>query len=536
MSPRSARHGHHPRPRHPRWEDRVLYQVYPRSYADSDGDGVGDLRGILGRLGHLELLGVDGIWLNPVMRSPGVDHGYDVSDPRDVDPLFGTVDDLRELTAALHERDMVLLMDLVPNHVSSEHPWFRAALAAGPGSPERARFHFRDGRGPDGAEPPNNWPSVFGGPAWTRVTEADGRPGQWYLHLFAREQPDLDWTHPEVADDLARTLRFWLDVGVDGFRVDVTHGMAKAEGLPDMDPDFRPTALIVDDRDLRWDREGVHGILRHMRAVVDETPGAALFGELWVGRPERFARYLRPGELHHAFDFHLVEADFDAAALRAAIEAGIRACDDGRTAPVWSLANHDVVREVTRYGDGPRGATRARAMALVLLALPGIPFVYNGSELGLPSALSLPEDVLDDPTFSQSGGAELGRDNARVPLPWEGTAPPYGFTTGPSTWLPQPEDWAPYTVEAQLEDPRSTFALYREAIELRRGLAPLEEWTVQWYGAPDGCLAFRRPDGLVCAVNCSERPVPLPAGEVLLVSGPAAEGVLPPDTAAWLRP
>jgi len=536
------------------WEDMVLYQVYPRSFSDSDGDGTGDLQGVIDRIGHLELLGVDGVWLGPVMRSPGADHGYDVSDPRDVDPLFGDVDALRRLVAELHHARMVLLMDLVPNHTSVEHPWFAAAVAAGPGSPERERYFFRDGRGPDGAEPPNNWPSVFGGPAWTRVTEPDGRPGQWYLHLFAPEQPDLDWNHPDVGADLERTLRFWLDLGVDGFRIDVAHGLAKPEGLPDLDDDVVPAQLIVDERDVRWDRPDVHEVHRRIRRVLDDHPGTAAFGEVWVGDVDRFSAYLRPDELHFAFHFALTSAPFEAGAVREAIESSLEAARAAGSVPTWALSNHDVVREVTRYGNGVPGRARARAMALVTLALPGIAFVYNGAELGLPSDYSIPHDRLTDPTWDRTGHAEMGRDHCRVPLPWEGDEPPYGFSTTADTWLPMPEGWGRFTVESQLEDPGSTLSLYRAAIEIRQswtagavagdagaGAGAADQTSVAWYGAPSDCLAFRRADGVVCALNASDRSVPLPAGEVLLASGPLptagpdGDAVLPPDTAVWLR-
>ena len=287
------------------WRSAVFYQVYPRSFADSDGDGVGDLEGLRAKLGYLELLGIDALWISPVMRSPMADHGYDVSDPRDIDPLFGDLDDLDALVAEAHERGMKLTMDLVPNHTSDQHAWFRAALAAGPGSPERARYLFRDGRGEDGSEPPNNWPSIFGGPAWERVTEADGSPGQWYLHVFAPEQPDLDWTNPEVSEDLARTLRFWLDRGVDGFRIDVAHGMAKPEGLPDMDLSRGTRLLANDDEDPRFDHDDVHDVHRMVRSVLDEYPGAMTVGEIWVDDDERFSRYVRPDELHLGFNFRL---------------------------------------------------------------------------------------------------------------------------------------------------------------------------------------------------------------------------------------
>ncbi len=523
------------------WEDMVLYQIYPRSFADSDGDGRGDLQGVIDRVGYLELLGVDGVWLSPVMLSPGADHGYDVSDPREVDPLFGDLDSLRRLLEELHAARMVLIMDLVPNHTSVEHPWFAAALAAGPGSPERDRYFFRDGRGEDGSRPPNNWPSVFGGPAWTRVTEPDGSPGQWYLHLFAAEQPDLDWSHPDVADDLERTLRFWLDLGVDGFRIDVAHGLAKPDDLADLPDDLEVAQLVVDPRDARWDRPGVHDIHRRIRSVVDEYPGAVTFGEVWVGPVDRFARYLRADELHFAFHFALTGAPFDAGAVRAAVESTLEASRISGSTPTWALSNHDVVREVTRYGNGAPGTARARAMLLVELALPGIAFLYNGAELGLPSDFSIPHDRLTDPTWERSGHAEMGRDHCRVPIPWEGPEPPYGFSTSPDTWLPMPGNWGRLTVESQLEDPGSMLSLYRAAIEIRHAWSGPDTASVDWYGAPSGCLAFRRGDGVVCALNASTRSVPLPDGDVVLASGPLAShpptgAVLPPDTAVWLRP
>ena len=514
----------------------VLYQIYPRSFADSDGDGVGDLRGVIDRLHHLDHLGVDGVWFSPIMRSPGADHGYDVSDPRDVDPLFGDVDTLRELLDRLHAAGKVLIMDLVPNHTSVEHAWFASAVAAGPGSPERARYIFRDGRGADGSEPPNNWPSVFGGPAWTRVTESDGTPGQWYLHLFAPEQPDLDWTDPDVAEDLERTLRFWLDLGVDGFRIDVAHGLAKPDDLEDLPADVEIAQLVHDERDARWDRPGVHDIHRRIRRVLDDNPGAAAFGEVWVGPVERFARYLRPDELHFAFHFALTGSPFEAAALRGAIDSTLEAARVSGAAPTWALSNHDVVREVTRYGNGAVGTARARAMLLVTLALPGIAFVYNGAELGLPSDYSIPRDRLTDPTWERTGHAEVGRDHCRVPIPWEGSRPPYGFSTADETWLPMPEGWSHLTVAAQREDPDSTLSLYRAAIGIRQSWPAAETASIVWNDELDGCQAFRR-DGsdILCMINTSRRPVPLPDGEVLLASGPLDGRDLPPDTAVWLQ-
>ncbi len=516
------------------WRSAIFYQIYPRSFSDGNGDGVGDLAGVIDKLGYLELLGVNAIWLSPIMRSPMADHGYDVSDPRDIDPLFGDLATFDAMVADAHDRGIRVTMDLVPNHTSDQHPWFAEAIAAGPGSPERARYIFRDGRGENGDEPPNNWVSIFGGPAWHRVTEADGTPGQWYLHIFAPEQPDLNWDNDEVFEDMEKTLRFWLDRGVDGFRIDVAHGMAKPSDLPDMNLE---TAGLLEnsDDDPRFNNYGVHEIHRKIRAVIDEYPGVANVGEIWVDDNERFAEYLRPDELHLGFNFRLAKAPFEAKAIRSAIENSLAAVLSVDGTPTWTLSNHDVDREVTRYSDDlETGIARARAMLLVELALPGTVFIYNGAELGLPN-VDLPDEALQDPVWERSGHTERGRDGCRVPLPWQGTEPPFGFSTSSQTWLPMPESWVGFTVEAQLEDVGSTLSLYRQAIDLRAERPEFSGDTVEWYGAPEGCLAFRRADGhLVCALNAGDKPVPLPPGEVLLTSAQLDKGLLPPNASAWL--
>lgn len=513
----------------------MFYQVYPRSFADSDGDGIGDLRGVRDKLGYLELLGVDALWICPVMRSPMADGGYDVADPRDIDPMFGGLAAMDELIAAAHDHGIKITMDLVPNHSSSEHPWFHAALAAAPGSPERDRYIFRDGRGHGGAEPPNNWPSIFGGPAWTRVIERDGTPGQWYLHLFAPEQPDLNWENPEVVADFEQTLRFWLDRGVDGFRLDVAHGMAKPDGLPDMARVSAELLTHIDDDDLRFNNPGVHEYHRRIRKVVDEYPDAVTVGEVWVDDNTRFGEYLRPDELHLAFNFRLAETPFTAEAVRDAIDNSLAAVATVAASPTWTLSNHDVPREVTRYGGGLLGLSRARAMILVELALPGAVFLYNGCELGLPNVDDLPESALQDPTWERSGHTVRGRDGCRVPIPWEGQVPPFAFTTG-APWLPMPPAWAALTVEAQLEQLGSTLSLYRMALELRGTRPEFAGDTIEWYGSPPGCLAFRRPGGLVCVLNTTPNPVALPPGTVVLASAPLIDAQLAPDAAAWLIP
>jgi alpha-glucosidase len=517
----------------PWWSHALFYQVYPRSFRDSDGDGVGDLDGVTAELGYLKTLGVDAIWLNPVMVSPMADNGYDVADPRDVDPLFGGIEALDRLTDAAHQLGMKVTMDLVPNHTSSQHPWFQAALAASPSSDQRERYIFRDGIGPGGVHPPNNWVSIFGGPAWTRVIEADGNPGQWYLHLFDAEQPDLNWENPEVFDDLEKTLRFWLERGIDGFRIDVAHGMAKPPGLPDMET-IKAEVLLADmDDDPRFNNDGVHEIHRQIRRVFNNYPDAVAIGEVWVYDNEQFSRYVRDDELHLGFNFRLLRAKFDATDIRGAIENSMTAAAMVDAVPTWTLANHDVDREVTRYGDGAIGLARARAMALVMLALPGAVFIYNGEELGLPN-VELPDEALRDPVWERSGHTRRGRDASRVPVPWEGDAPPFGFSSSSDTWLPLPPEWAALTVAQQLGDPDSMLSFFRRAFELRGSRPEFGGATLEWLDSPAGTVVFRVSSGLVCALNAGRRAMAPPDGEVLFASGALVDGKLPPNTAVWL--
>jgi len=514
------------------WSRAVFYQIYPRSFADSNGDGVGDIDGIVAHLDHLEGLGVDAVWLNPVTVSPMADHGYDVSDPRDVDPLFGGMPAIERLIAAAHERGIKITMDVVPNHTSSQHVWFQAALAAGPGAAARERYWFRDGKGVNGELPPNNWTSVFGGSAWTRVVEPDGNPGQYYLHLFDTEQPDLNWENPEVFDDFAKSLRFWLDRGVDGFRIDVAHGMAKPPGLPDAKENVK--VLSHTDDDPRFNNPSVHDIHRKIRKIVDEYPDAVTIGEVWVMDNMLWAEYLRADELHLGFNFRLTKIDFAAREIHNAIANSLAATAIYDAIPTWTLSNHDVGREVTRYGGGEIGLRRARAMAMVMLALPGSVFIYNGEELGLPD-VELPDEVLQDPTWERSGRTERGRDKCRVPIPWSGDTPPFGFSTSTDTWLPMPADWAALTVEKQRADADSTLSFFRRALELRRERNEFNGDELEWLSAPRGALSFRRRGGgLVCALNAGDRPMALPPGELILSSAPLVGGQLPPDAAAWL--
>jgi alpha-glucosidase len=542
--------------------DAVIYEIYVRSFADSDGDGIGDLRGITQRLDHLVDLGVDAIWLTPFYRSPMADGGYDIADHRDVDPMFGTLADFDALLAAAHARGLRVIIDIVPNHVSSQHPWFLAATNAEPGSPERQRFHFRKG----GSEPPNNWQSVFHGPAWTQLAD-----GEWYLHLFAPEQPDLNWDNPEVRAEFADILRFWLDRGVDGIRIDVAHGLVKAPGLPDVG---HSAALLEETRTPYFDQDGVHEIYRQWRSILDEyTPERIAVAEAWVEGPERIARYVRPDELHQAFNFAFLGTPWSAPAYRQVIDESLAAMRAVGAPATWVLSNHDVIRHASRLATGRGGVAggasatdlaaaadrdlgvrRARAAILLTLALPGSVYLYQGEELGLPEVFDLPAEARQDPIFRRSHGAELGRDGCRVPLPWSGTQPPYGFgPPGSRPWLPQPADWAALTVEAQRDDPQSTLNLYRTALRLRRSAPQLGDGELRWWSAPDDpVLVFERPhpdapaagstahdapsgatSSIVCAVNLGQHAVPAPTGELLVASGPLVDGALPPDTAGW---
>jgi alpha-glucosidase len=524
----------------PWWREAVVYEIYVRSFADGDGDGVGDLAGVRTHLPYLHDLGVDAVWLTPFYPSPLADGGYDVADYRDVDPLFGTLADFDHLVAEAHALGLRVIVDVVPNHTSSEHEWFRQALSSPPGSRERARYLFRAGRGPDGDSPPNDWGSNFGGRAWTRVDEADGRPGQWYLHLFDTRQPDLDWMNPEVRAEFEAILRFWLDRGVDGFRIDVAHGLAKDPGMPDLDGRF-PTGGPAPTGHPHWDRDAVHDVYRSWRKVTDGYDGERAFvGEVWVDDPMRVARYLRPDELHTAFNFNFLLAPWDAAGLRDAIDATIAAVGAVGAPATWVLSNHDVKRHVSRYGGGETGTRRARAAALLLLALPGSAYVYQGEELGLPEVLDIPDELRQDPTFRRTNGARRGRDGCRVPLPWSGDAPPFGFGPDGRAWIPQPAAWSELTAERQAADPRSMLTLYRRALALRRELEALGDGTLEWIDTGEGVLAFGREPGFACVVNVGAAPARLPASvadhEVVLASDPSTGGdALPAGSAVWLQ-
>ncbi|MEE1761454.1 glycoside hydrolase family 13 protein [Streptomyces sp. SP18BB07] len=533
------------------WRSAVIYQVYIRSFADGDGDGTGDIAGLRSRLRYLADLGVDAIWINPWYPSPLADGGYDVSDYRGIHPTYGTLDEARKLITEAHDLGLRVILDIVPNHTSDQHAWFQEALAAPPSSPERDRFIFRDGKGENGSLPPNDWHAAFGGPTWTRTPD-----GQWYLHLFAPEQPDLNWDNPEVRAEFESILHFWFDLGVDGFRIDVAHGMVKDPALPDL----RLTEFsVITGEDQQnhpyWDRDGVHDIFRSWRAIADSHPEPRVFVAEAHVRPGRMPDYLRADELHTAFNFDFLRCALEADKLKEVIDRTITDLAKVGAPATWVLSNHDETRHVTRYGRAHTGVTtpmrhhghptdltlgtrRARAAALLMLALPGGAYIYQGEELGLYEVEDLPESALQDPTWERSGHTVRGRDGCRVPLPWAGDTPPFGFSTyGSATpWLPQPDDWKSYTAEANQADRTSMLQLYRSALRLRRTNPNLRGEEFRWLDSPPGTLFFERGNGLLCAVNLSDRPIPLPdAWSPLLASAPLSkDGTLPPDTTVLL--
>ncbi|GAA2344652.1 glycoside hydrolase family 13 protein [Dactylosporangium salmoneum] len=494
----------------PWWQSAVIYQVYVRSFADTDGDGVGDLGGVRSRLPYLRELGVDGVWLTPFYRSPMRDGGYDITDHRDVDPMFGTLADFDALLADAHALGLRLIVDLVPNHTSDTHPWFSSPH-------RRRRYIFRPGRG-DG--PPNDWESVFGGPAWSKDPHSD----DWYLHLFDASQPDLDWDDPAVRQEYAAVLRFWLDRGVDGVRIDVAHGLVKAPGLPDAGhagQDHRGGILPY------FDQDDVHEVYRDWRKILDSYPGDRIgIAEAWAPTADRLANYTRPDELHQAFNFPFLLSPWQAGAVRAVIDQTLRT----NPAPTWVLSNHDVQRHVTRLGS----LERARGATLLMLALPGSAYLYQGEELGLPEVLDLPDDTRQDPTWRRSQGRDPGRDGCRVPLPWTGEPPAFGFSASAATWLPMPPDWWQLSVQAQ-QTPDSTLTMYRRALHIRRRMTgPLH-----WQDAPDGVLAFTR-SALTCTTNVTDHGVDVVPPGTLLLASTALDTArstgavsLPPGATAW---
>ena len=552
------------------WTEAVVYQIYVRSFADSDGDGIGDLDGIRARLDHLVELGVDAFWLNPCYPSPQLDHGYDVADYTDIEPDYGDLATYDRLVTEATARGLRVVMDVVPNHCSSEHPWFRAALAAPRGSSERARFYFRDGRN-GGTDPPNNWHAVFGGSAWTPVGD-----GQWYLGTFTPHQPDFDHTCRDVEELFAGALRFWFDRGADGFRVDAVTPVGKAAELPDAPPapeGLRETDVAFQNPYTTFRPEG-HDVWRRWRRTIDdymaEHPDRDLMmvAEAYTPRrPDLLMEFARPDEFHQCFSFDLLLNPWDAASIRQAIGDQLLLLDERQIVPTWTLNNHDCQRIVTRLGradatephsysgnpmvytDAPVdehvGRRRARAQIAMLLALPGSVYLYQGEELGLPEVLDLPADARQDPVFARTGGAEIGRDGCRVPIPWttdpagsHGFSPPHGNAP---PWLPQPEGWGGLALDAQRGVAGSMFEHYRELLALRRRLAVPQGASAELVDVGDGLVGVRRGDLLAVLNPTAEaRAADGTAGMQVVVSSapldgePSGDVVVPADSAVWL--
>jgi alpha-glucosidase len=540
------------------WRSGVIYQIYPRSFADSNGDGLGDLKGITSRLDSLSALGIDAIWLSPFYCSPQKDAGYDVSNYVDVDPIFGTLSDFDDLLEKAHGLGIRVMIDLVPNHSSDQHEWFQRALAAKPGSPERAFYHFKDGLGENGELPPNNWVSMFGGPAWTRVTENDGKPGQWFVHLFDSSQPDFNWANPEVQLEFENILKFWLDRGVDGFRVDQPHAMAKAEGLPDHPYVKEAGAGFIEGRENppMWFQEEVHEIFRKWRKILESYPGdRAMCGEAYVYPLSLMAKWVRSDEFHQTFNFRFLDAGWDSKKLFDAINESFEAFDGVGAPSTWVLNNHDVIRHASRFGgdygratasdgigsgqpqpDPVLGLQIAKGATLFMLGLPGASYLYQGEELGLPEHTTLEDKYRQDPTFARTNGARVGRDGCRIPLPWEPEGDSSGFSESGKSWLPLPASYKKLARSIQEQGSESTLSFYKTALGLRKQLG-LGEGSFSWLAGHQGpeTLGYEN-SGVKVIYNFGTQPVDLSTFEILLSSQPLSGKQLATNQCAWIKP
>lgn len=550
------------------WRRAVVYQIYPKSFADGNGDGIGDLPGAISRLDYLRALGIDAVWFSPIFPSPQCDGGYDVSDYRDIDPMFGSITDAEMFIREAHARQIRVILDIVPNHTSSKHRFFQEALSTLPGSPAWARYHCVRGRGEKGELPPNNWQSIFGGLAWTPLLASpDGKStivgdasatagtptGWWFLHLFDTHQPDVNWDHPDIVREFDDTLRFWFDRGVDGIRIDVAQGMIKQRGYPDV-LDSKDPALLDPHAKPYFDQPEVHEVYRRWRKIADSyDPPRVFVAEAWLDTPEKRARYLRADELHTGFNFDLLTAEWDGNKWRDIIDSSMAADALVGAPTTWVTENHDVRRSPTRYGGrvvhrevaSPAhvalGRVRAVAAMYTILALPGTTYLFNGQELGLEEVIDLDDAEREDPHFHRTKGEHLGRDGCRVPMPWRASGTNFGFSpsNAKKSWLTQPVSWSALSVEAQEGDRGSTLNRVRAATAVRRTQPALQRGSFEWVRemCVDGVVAFRRAvagsPSVVCVANMSAKPTSPVVGTVLCSSNEVSGGIVPPDTTAW---
>ncbi|WP_174285255.1 alpha-amylase family glycosyl hydrolase [Sphingomonas bacterium] len=520
----------------PWWERGVIYQIYPRSFQDSDGDGIGDLAGIEARLDHVATLGVDAIWLSPIFPSPMADFGYDVADYCGIDPMFGDLAAFDRLLAAVHARGLKLLLDFVPNHSSDRHPWFQRSRSS---RDDRRRdwYIWRDPA--PGGGPPNNWISDFGGSAW----EHDAATGQYFLHTFLKEQPDLNWRNPDLRAAMMAAMRFWFDRGVDGFRIDVLWHIVKARELPDnpVNPDWHPGLNARDQviQTFSTDQPEAHAIAADMRALADSFGDRALVGEIFLPN-DRHARWFgtpdRP-EVHLPFNFQLIENAWDAAVLARVIgeyDASIPA----HGWPNWVFGSHDAPRIAARIGEA-----QARVAAMMLLTLRGTPTLFQGDEIGI-GEVAIPPDRVRDPQEIRQPGIGLGRDRSRTPMPWD-ASPSAGFSSV-EPWLPLNADWSTRNVAAQEAGAGSMLHLYRSLLALRRANAALSVGDFALVEADADVLAYERRSAaerllVVLNLGAERRRFRLPAGamvaETLASTLPlrAIDGMLAPDEGLILR-
>lgn len=534
------------------WKTACIYQIYPRSFNDTTGNGLGDLNGITAKVKYLDSLGIDAVWLSPFFPSHLYDGGYDVDDYMNVDSRLGTLEDFDNLVKELHSHGIKIYVDIVANHTSIHHKWFEEAIKAEPNSVERNRYIFRDGKGKNGELPPNDWPSHFGPEAWTRIVEPNGKLGQWYYHMFAPQQPDLNWANPEVREHFKTILKFWGDRGVDGFRVDVAHGMSK-----DLTEPFKskPTLSPMMEDDPIFDRDENHVIFREWRKLFNSyTPSLSAVAEANAEKASRRILYAREDELGQAFNFDLLKSPWDAEHMFNVIDANTNLAKEYGTASTWVLSNHDKVRHVSRYalpngtdykawlmtdGQSPMpdylvGTARAKAATMLMLALPGSAYIYQGEELGLREVANIDTGLLQDPVWTNSKNKFKGRDGCRVPIPWDGSKN-FGFTKG-EPHLPMPEWFKNFAVEALELSPKSFLNFYRTAIKLRRKLTIDDSF--KWIENPDrNILHFARSKKWHSFTNLNSEPVAIPkCREVIMSSGPVNGKFVPANTTIWYKP